>query len=106
MTELGSPPSAPRTRSAPARSAHVLELLGGGGAERVAGGHHDRAARRRPAALADLADRGGLADAVDADEQPHVRRARLASKCSVAVGAGEALFISAFERVEQLVGRR
>ncbi len=47
------------------------ELLGGGGPEGVAGGHDDAVAvDRQP--LGDLADGGGLADAVDADEQPDV----------------------------------
>ena len=54
MTADGSPPSSPRTSSAPDRSAHVAELLGGGGAERVAGGHQHRPADRSSAGSATL----------------------------------------------------
>jgi hypothetical protein len=48
-----------------------LELLGGRGPERVARGHHHLVAVAHQA-LAELADGGGLAHAVDAHEQPHV----------------------------------
>ena len=75
-----------------------LELLGGRGAERVAGGHHDRAALVG-LALADLADGGRLAHAVDADEQPHVRRARL--EVQRAVAGGEVGLELRLQRLEQ-----
>jgi hypothetical protein len=57
----------------------VLELLGGGGAERVARGHHHLVAGGH-LALAELADGGGLAHAVDAHEQPHVGAAVVEAK--------------------------
>jgi len=48
-----------------------LELLGRGGAEGVAGGEDDGPAGLG-LALGELADGGGLADAVDAHEEPDV----------------------------------
>ena len=82
-TAEGSPPSLPRTISAAGALGPHAELLGGRGPEGVARGHDD------PAALGlllagDLADGGGLADAVDPDEQPHVGRARLVAQAAVA----------------------
>ncbi len=74
-----------------------LELLGGRGAERVAGGHHDGASLGE-LPLADLADGGGLADAVHADEQPHVRLAGLEVERPV---AGEPLLDLVLHRVDQ-----
>ena len=64
-----------------------LELVGGRGAERVAGGHH------HPVAVADLAhaelaDGGGLADAVDADEEPDVGGVGQKMELAVAVEDG------------------
>ena len=50
----------------------VRELLGRRGAERVGRGEHDPVTVV-DLALRDLGDRGGLADAVDAHEHPHVR---------------------------------
>ena len=70
--EVGAGPLGPR-----------LELLGGGGAERVPR-RHDHAAALVGLSLADLADGGGLAHAVHADEQPHVRRPRLEGQGAVA----------------------
>ena len=104
----GRRPRLPRTISAPARSAHVVELLGGRGTERVAGGH---AATVRPSAdllVGDLADRGGLADAVHADEQPDVRAPRLARRRSAASRSAPSsrAFISRLQRVEQLPAAR
>jgi hypothetical protein len=81
-----------------------LELLGGGGAERVAGGHHDGAAVSGLLG-AELADGGGLADAVDAHEEPHVGRplgARL--EVDLAVQAGQAVLHLVLEGVEQRLG--
>ncbi len=77
------------------------ELLGRRGAERVAGRHQHRPADGRLLAR-DLADGGGLADAVDADEQPHVRTpGRTGLEVQLPVGAGEALGHVGLERVEQ-----
>ena len=101
MIELGSPPSAPRTRSAPARSAHVAELLGCGGPEGVAGGHHDRSTFVG-LAPADLADRRRLADAVDADEQPHVGGAGV--EAQGAVTRAEVGLHLLLQRLEELDG--
>ena len=70
-TEPGSAPSCPRTTSTPSRSAHIAELVGGGGAERVGRGEEHRVTlveRLRR----ELGRGRGLADAVDADEQPDV----------------------------------
>jgi len=53
-----------------------LQLLDGGGAEGVARGEHHLAALGRQAA-GELADGGGLARAVHADHQDHVRAPRL-----------------------------
>ena len=53
-----------------------LELVDGGGAEGVAGRQHDRAAELL--VVGDqLGDRGGLADAVDADDHDHEGHAAL-----------------------------
>ena len=88
--ELGAGPLGPRR-----------ELLGRRGAERVARGQQHRAAVADLLA-ADLADRRGLADAVDADEQPHVRRSRLGLEAQRAVGACRgAARIVGLQRVEQ-----
>ena len=76
-TALGSPPSAPRTISAPARSAQRGQLLGGRGPEGVAGGQEHRAAVGRLLA-GHLADGRGLAHPVHPDEEPDVDRPGLA----------------------------
>ncbi len=69
-TEAGSAPSGPRTVSAPTRDAPGLQLVGGGGAEGVRGAQHHAAAVGDQDA-GQLADGGGLAGAVDADDQQH-----------------------------------
>ena len=82
MTALGSPPSLPRTNSAPLRSAHVPSCSAAA-ARNVSPAAISTDAAQRRLLGADLADGGGLADAVDADEQPHVRARRgRSSKCS------------------------
>ncbi len=79
------------------------ELFGGGGTERVAGGEQHRA----PVGdllVGELADRRGLADAVDADEHPHVRAARLAvDERERPVGGLEPRGHLGLQRVEQLL---
>ncbi len=62
-----SPPARAIT-GAPVRSPQTLQLLDGGGAEGVAGGEHHGFALAAEA-LGELADGGGLAGAVDADEE-------------------------------------
>ena len=83
-TLAGSPPSGPRTTGAPTRSPQVVELVGGGGAERVGG------AEQHGAAVGDqhpgqLADGGGLAGAVDADDE-HDGRAAVGCRWCAASG--------------------
>src|SRR5439155_17305529 len=80
-----------------------LELLGRGGAKGVRR-RHQHVATLRCLLPADLADGRRLADAVDADEQPHVRRAGLEPQG--AVDAGETLLQVVLQRVDQRVGRR
>ena len=63
-----------------------LQLLDGGGAERVAGGeHHLLPSRRR--LRGELADRGGLAGAVDADDEDDVRLRAGRRRAGLATGA-------------------
>ena len=102
MTALGSPPSAPRTKSAPHALGPHAELLAGRGPEGVAGGH-DHLVPAADLALAQLADGGGLAHAVDADEQPHRRRLRRRSAGIRSKPDSRALS-SVLQRVEQLLG--
>ena len=61
----------------PARSAHMAQLVGRGGPEGVPGGQEDGTAGGGLLA-GQLADGGGLAHAVDPDDQPDVGRARRA----------------------------
>jgi hypothetical protein len=79
-----------------------LELLGGRGPEGVAGGHDHRPALGH-LLVADLADGGGLAHAVDPDEQPDVGLAGLDAQR--AVGDRQALLEVGLEGVDQLLGR-
>ena len=58
------------------------ELFGGGRTERVAGGEHDFRSGV-DLAFCELADRGGFADTVDADEQPHRRAGLTARRCDI-----------------------
>ena len=73
MTELGSPPSAPRTRSAPARSAQVSSCSAAA-ARNVSPAAITTERPSSACRLPTLPIGGRLADAVHADEQPHVRR--------------------------------
>ena len=75
VTALGS---AHDVRTGPFRP--QAELLAGGGPERVTGGQQDRGAGPRQTG-GHLAQRGGLAHAVDTHEQPHVDR-----PCGLVVG--------------------
>ena len=68
----GSPPSLPRTISAPLRSAHVPSCSAAA-ARNVSPAAINTDLPERRLLRADLADRRRLADAVDADEQPDVR---------------------------------
>ena len=87
-TAPGSEPSGPVTISQPARSAHCVELLDGGGAERVGRAEQDRLAELALQVPGELADRGRLARAVDADGHDH---RRLVAQVDVVVaGAGDA----------------
>ena len=78
------------------------QLLGGSGPERVAGGEQ-HAATGGDLLVGDLADARRLADAVDADEQPHVG-SPVAVEVQRAIGAGEALLHLLAQGIEQLVG--
>ena len=65
----------------------ALELLDGGGAERVGGADDDLLAERVAQVPGELADRGRLAGAVDADDEDHRRIG--ADVDRVVAGAGE-----------------
>ena len=72
ITELGSPPSAPRTTFRSRTLRPGRQLLGGRGTERVTGGQQNGTAVG-DLLVGELADRGRLADTVHPDEHPHVR---------------------------------
>ena len=101
-TALGSPPSLPRTSSAPARSAHVASCSAAA-ARNVSPAAISTRAAVGDLLVGDLADGGRLADAVDADEQPHVRAA-VGGRLEVQrpVGAVELALHVVLQRVEQL----
>ncbi len=73
-TELGSPPSEPRTMSASGPRRPQRELLAGRGPEGVPGGEEDPGPRARHP-VGHLPHRRGLAHPVHPDEQPDVDRA-------------------------------
>ena len=70
ITELGSPPSWPWTTSAPVRSPQIPSCWPAAARKVSPGGEHDALARV-DLPLGQLADGGGLAHAVDPDEEPH-----------------------------------
>ena len=86
-TAPGSEPSGPLTTSHAGALAPALELLDGGGAERVGGADHDLLAERLAQVPGELADRGRLAGAVDADDEDHGRVGAQVDR--VVAGAGE-----------------
>ena len=80
-TEAGSEPSAPRTNSEPAPLGPHLELLDRGGAEGVPGPEQHREPELLREVPGDLADRRGLAGAVDAHDQDHGRARGAGRSC-------------------------
>ena len=79
------------------------ELLDGRGAERIAGSHQHRSTDGGLLG-ADLADRRGLADTVDADEQPHVGTTWYVLEVERAISARQTVDHLGLQRVEELRG--
>ena len=98
MTELGSPPSAPRTRSAPARSAHVSSCSAAA-ARNVSPAAITTVWPASACRLPTLPIVVVLPTPFTPDEQPHVGRARLVVERAVA--AGEVGLELRLQRLEQ-----
>ena len=100
MTAAGSAPARLRDHRHAVALAPDLQLLDRGGAERVARREHDLAALVGEAAR-ELADRRGLAGAVDADDEDHERARRRVDRRAAARPAAGSSSIDCAQRLEQ-----